>query len=112
MIKYFYLFLIAFCFVSCTDKCEDGAVQYDIAKIKNSITTDDDEINFVDVYCKNNALTYVYEINSNEEWAKKLTEPSAKKEFNEIAMEELRKFYCNQSVVDFYAYKENYKTYC
>ena len=104
--RYFLFALITFCFIGCSDKCEDGDIQYDLIKLKKSISTQNDDINFIDVGCKNSSLIYIYQINPNDKFGKTLKSSSTKKEFSEFAKKELKKLYCNKDMIDFYVYKE------
>lgn len=111
MIKNLLLFCFAVAFISCSDtknesadKCNDGAIQFDIIAEKANMPTSEEEVNFNDVYCANNTVTYVYTINNLEE----LPIIKEQKElFDKVVKDELLQFFCNENSIELYTIKKN-----
>ncbi|MBQ3674878.1 MAG: hypothetical protein IJT33_02400 [Campylobacter sp.] len=111
MVRKLLLFCSVAFFISCSDtqnkssdKCSDGAIQFDIIAAKSNMPTTEEDVNLKDVYCVNNTFTYVYTINMpNEKPAMK----ARKDEFNKAVMGELLEFFCNDNSLEIYSIKKN-----
>ncbi|MBO7475843.1 MAG: hypothetical protein J6T36_02795 [Campylobacter sp.] len=111
MVRKLLLFCSVAFFISCSDtqnkssdKCSDGAIQFDIIAVKSNMPTTEEEINFSDVYCANDTVTYVYTINDLEELP---TIKEQKELFDEMVKDELLQFFCNENSIDLYTIKKN-----
>ena len=87
------------------DSCNDTEIKLDIIQTKKAIPKDEDgEIRLKNVYCHNNTLTAIFEIDTNS--PKKIAMKTTKKNFDDDTKKYLTALYCTDPLSKLYRKKD------